>query len=248
MNYIWQQPESSFPTWFARGIDCLVLPPQPTTGPALDSWCKSADKSHLGYILPGDGSAEAHYADARCVGVMIYPDEPNAGHVGDPNYRSPGFMLDAAYALRGKTNKPLWISLGGWAIQYNKPAEVAAYCQCADVVSFDLYIINMGMGPGAIPKIGDLINTLAASSKRVVADVETSWQKIPPGVMNPPVPGESYRAPTGAEFVDEVLTARNHNADVLYFSHISGGGSVPWQGFDGTTPEIAALMTVLNRH
>jgi hypothetical protein len=108
----------------------------------------------------------------------------------------------------------------------------------------------MGVGPAEIPKIGDLINYLRMQSggKTIVADVETSNQKIPPGVMAPPIPGESYRGPTCPEFVDEVMTCRAHGADVLYFSHVSGGGNVPWQGFDGTTPEIAVMMPVLNRY
>ncbi len=243
MKYAWQQPQRLLSTWTARGVGGIVLP-SIEEGTTLDSWIKEAELVGMRYVLPGTGIDAKYYTHPNCIGVLLEPDEPNSGNPGDASYTSPGVMLDASIALRAKTNNPVWLSLSGWNFDWQTDALIAGWCACADVISFDLYVINRGMGPAAIPKLGEIIQRLTKiSGKPIVCDVECSGQNIQPGVIAPPVAGESYRCPTVHEMIGEVETAIYHGAEVLYFSHVP---YPTWQSHDGTTPELSGAMTALN--
>lgn len=244
-NYVWDQPLSLFLTHKTRGIDTLVVTPH---AESIDVWCAGAKALGLNYVLQSDGKCDNHYADPNCTGVMLLPDEPNSGVPGEPLYRSPGFMLDEAVKVRQKTNKPLWISLSGWNLQYQEGGDstIKGWCDCVDVISFDYYVVNRGEGTQAIHKIADWTRKFQQLSggKRVVADVEPSDQHLDPAVFPPghlPLRGTTYR-----ELVQEVDSVRALGADVLYFTHFYDGHG-GWKGFDNVSSENAVAMTVLNR-
>lgn len=244
MNYAWQQPPKNFGAWRSRGVDCIVLPAL-ADGISLDAWCKAARDAKLTYVLGADAPA-SNLSDAACVGCLLLPDEPNGGIPTDPNYVSPGKMLDAAVVARGKTSKPIWISLAGTQLEFQKDPEVSAFCACADIINFDLYPYNFGLGVAGVAKMVGLIDRLRgiAPGKRIVCDIECADFKVPTGIITPPVAGERYRPPTVTEFADETTMARTHGAETLFFSHQSGP---PWKDWDATPLDLSGAMSVLNR-
>jgi hypothetical protein len=244
MNYAWMQPPKNFGQWKSRGVDCIVLPSL-ANNITLDAWCKAARDAKLVYVLGADAPA-ANFADPACVGCLLLPDEPNGGIPTDPNYVSPGKMLDASVVARAKTTKPLWISLAGTQLQYQKDPEVAAFCACADAINFDLYPYNFGLGIAGVATMFGLIDRLHSLSggKKIICDIESADFGIPSGIITPSVPGERYRPPSAGEFTDMTLGTRVHQAETLFFSHASGP---PWKDWDATPLDISGAMTALCR-
>lgn len=252
MNAIWYQPASLFPRWRAASIDTLVGCPGGAAGEADpgvngDAWCKAADKAGLSYVLQSDGGMDAHYGDARCVGIQLAPDEPNSG-AGAPNRRTPGQVLDIALAIRAKTSKPLWISFSGWNLLWETDSEIAAYCASVDVVAFDYYVINRGETPAAIPKLGLILDKLArlAPGKQLVLAVECSHQHLERSAWLKSLPAQAAlaRGPTPGEMADEDDQGRRFKAWRLWFPQIIGAN---WEAHDGTTESQYVAMTILNR-
>jgi hypothetical protein len=56
--------------------------------------------------------------------------------------------------------------------------------------------------------------------------------------------GPKMRAPTAAEMQQEINLAVQHGAEgIVYFPDQIGRG---WEGFDGTTPDLEAMMKQMN--
>lgn len=234
---VWYQNRGSFPTWKRRGIGTLIgYENEGIVGTAqLDGWCADARAAGLSYVLQGVPITQSHWNDGSCSGLLLLPDEPN----GVGNAPASQMATNAAAVKAVAPNKPLWISLDGGRAMQQSDAELAAYCAVADVLMFDAYPLNYSGNPAGIPVIGQIADRIKkiAPTKMVVAVLEASNQDIgkQPWTLQNDATGTplspKLRAPTPAEFIQEVETAVAHNVGgVVYFPDKIGLG---WEGFDG---------------
>lgn len=243
---VWYQPVSSFGKWKARGINTLVGYENEGGAVTLDEYKHAAAVAGLKLILQADVCRDVDYADPNVVAIMAKPDEPDG--VGNV---SPAEIQARYHAVKLNTSKPIFINFDGWKMAWRPPADYAAYCQGADWLGMDYYVINRGEGPAAISKMGDRLDLLAQLSpgKRRIACIECSDQNLrvqewASDTTWGPAAAVTMRGPTATEMAAEIKLATDHGATgIVYFPDVVGKN---FEGFDGTPPDLAAAMTSIN--
>ena len=240
---VWYQPVENFQKWKDRGINTLVG--YASTVPR-DEWKAAAQKAGLFYIAKPTGDPDDLKADAADPNFIAFEqvDEPDGGGATPPDK-----IVETYNTWKAVSPKPVLLNLDGWRTQYGKPDEYITYCQGADWVAFDYYIINRGEGPENINKIGDRLDKLkewTGGTKKLFVFIECSDQNLKVGEWGKQIDpdGTKMRCPTPAEMQKEIDVAMAHGASgIIYFPDVIGRG---WEAFDGTPADVEKAMKPAN--
>jgi hypothetical protein len=252
---IWYQPVDLFDLWASRGINTL-FGYEPGTGVAYADWKARAAATGMRYLtqwVGRDGGAVLNAADdsdPNLLAVML-PDEPDgAGNL------TPGQILDLSLQIRKVLpSKPIFLNIDGWKTQWRPAVDYIAYAAACDWMSLDYYPLNHDGDPAKIAFLADRVRfmqQIAGGQKQLFCAIETSNQLLaeqPWTAAIDPVRGrplrEFLRGPTAVEVTEQVATVtRQGLVGIFYFPDVIGTG---WVSFDGTPPDIAATITVINR-
>lgn len=236
---VFYQPASLFPQWKKRGATTILgYPVDPASN--LEQWKQAARLNGLTVILQADVCRPQDYADDLVIAIAHVPDEPDGA-----GGQTPEQMIGKYQAIKAKTSKPVLINLDASRFPFTTNAAdvYGRYCQAADWIAFDYYPLARGDGPTANSQIGQAVKNLLAWSggKPVIAFIETSDQLLKLSEWGKQVDpnGNKMRAPTAAEFLQEIQTAEDAGASIAYFADVVGRS---WISFDGTTADIEAAM------
>ena len=240
---VWYQPVENFQKWKDRGINTLVG--YASTVPR-DQWTDAARKAGLFYIAKptGDpGDMKADLADPNFL-AWEQPDEPDGGGATPPDK-----IVENYKAWKAAGDKPVLLNLDGWRTQYGAAADYIKYCEGADWIAFDYYIINRGEGPENIKKIGERIDRIKEwtdGKKKIFVFIECSDQNLKVSDWGKQIDpdGTKMRCPTAVEMKRQIDMAVAHGASgIIYFPDIIGRN---WEAFDGTPDDCDAAMKTIN--
>lgn len=234
---VWYQPASSLPRWKGMGINTAV-------GVLIEPNVTAADYvnwAHVNglYVVGKPAEADAHE----------HVDEPDgAGGVAANDIVT---QFKAWKGEPGGASKPVLLTLDGWRTQYGQPDDYAHYCQGADWIAFDYYVINRGEGPDAIKKLGERIDQLKAwaPGKRILAFIEVSDQDLRISDLGTstlwgPALAPKMRGPTPDEVGAEVQVCVAHGASgVIYFPQKIGK---QWEAHDVMPAEVGTRIALIN--
>ncbi len=250
---VFSQRISSFATWKARGINCLVSH-EPEGGRVKKSdWeaaAASAGLYFLDYPSPDDSDLPNEAKQPFRLAFM-QDDEPDLSRYA-PN--SPGATADGwthpdllmARYRRCKSaapNLPVLVNFAGPNVTpiYYNGAKHLPYIATADWLAHDWYVKNRNFARYPVSFIGDAIDRLKAWSaspaqpagKPQFAFIECSDQKVSP----------LGRCPTPDEVEEEIMLAVAKGAKgIIYFPQKPPPGFV----YDAMPPEIVDRITRIN--
>jgi hypothetical protein len=247
---VWYQPISSFQKWKDRGVNTLVGFTSEDQF-SREQWTEAARKAGLFYVIkPQADDPESMKADAADTSLLAWeqPDEPDGAGAIPPDKIVENYRTWKAIGAA----KPVLLNLDGWRTQFGKPEEYKQYCQGADWIGFDYYIINRGEGPDNIKKIGERLDKLkewTGGKKKLFVFIECSDQNLRVSDWGQdtkwgPALAPKMRGPTPDEMKKQVEVSIQHGAaGIIYFPDKIGKN---WEAFDNTTPECEAAMKLIN--
>ena len=239
---VWYQPLSSFDKWKARGVNTLVGYPENSENISREQWLAAAKKAGFYYIAKPTEDPDDIKSDLADDHFLAWEqqDEPDGAGA------TPADKIQEKYkAWKQLGNKNVLLNLDGPRFQYSKPADYIPYCQGADWLAFDYYVLNRGDGPANLKKIGEAIDLLkqwSGGKKKIFVFIECSDQDLRisdfgalKGLDGQPI-GTKMRGPTPDEMKAEIDIAVQHGAaGIVYFPQVIGKG---WENFDGTTTDV----------
>jgi hypothetical protein len=254
---VWYQPAYSFDKWKTRGVNLLVGYEAEGGSTKLDAWCVAAASRGFNNILQDTalvGNTRGT-TDPNCVAVLVTPDEPNGAGA-----RTPGQMLDAEFALRSRTNKPICGNFDGWKMQYETDAELVAYFVGLDWILTDHYLACHGDSPNGdlsgLPSWCAQLDRVKrlAPGKKVFCFIECCDQRLDlqswaqqPGPDGKPWKNRMH-GPSVYEMQCQHDEARRRGFEIVWFADVfATTPNGTWSGFDGTTDLNAGAMQALNR-
>jgi hypothetical protein len=213
---VWLQTPSNATRYKAAGINLFVgLYNGPT-----DQQLSTLKTAGVPTFCDQSGVWNTHLTDTTLWG-WLQPDEPdNAQSNGSGGYDpciDPSVIV-AGYQkmVKNDASRPVWLGLGrgvsdtqwgGRGTCTGKTAMYTDYAKGADILSFDIYPVNGGIGLEAVPNGVDNLRQWSGNTKPVVADIEGS--NI-----------DNTTRPTAAQIKSEVWMALVHGAaGIQYFCH-----------------------------
>jgi hypothetical protein len=247
-TYVWYQPRDAFAKWKARG--CVGLIGYESNGGAvsLDQYLADANAAGLTVFVQSTVIRPEDYANPTVAGVLLLPDEPDA--IGDVSPEMmQGFYVAVKAAMKAAgVDKPVLLNVDGNKIAFRSNDDYKAYAKACDWYCFDKYVFNFGGTDVSI--LDRFARQLRADNDlptdKVGACIETGdqllsrqgWTQGNDATGTPLSP--KMRGPTPDEFRSELETVTAAGVDfIIYFASQIGEG---WVGFDGTTPEVEAVM------
>ena len=250
---VWYQPSSSFAKWKSRGINTLWGYEGEGGTVSIDTWCKAAVAGGFNYVLQNKPGTSSHYNDLNCVAVALDPDEANAqgGPPGQPT--PPAALQQERAAIRNVTLKPILINFDGWKLQWQDDPTVKSYCDCADWLALDYYVVNRGEGISNWPRVQTQIDRLKrlAPGKPVLVFIECGdqdlkvqdWLHDPANQPQGEQQAALMRGPTTQEMAFELDASYASGCGVVYFPDRIGKN---WEAYDDVPDDNAAAMTAWN--
>jgi hypothetical protein len=235
---VWQQPKENFPTWIARGCNCLWDAPTGSTWtPAvLQQWVAAAEQLGLWQIRQPIGTLAADNATPHLV-AWNQPDEPDYNAV-------PASTLSANYlsykAVAPK--RPVFLNCdGSRVLGYQGGLTQANYTPLltsGDWLGTDVYPYDWGL-QSLVPlsSSGSAVARMLtwSGAKPQFAFIETS-QQLHPASLTPTLGAVRY------ESYNAIFSGVT--GGICFFPCQFGPGGV--FTFDGTPPEIAAGLPQLS--
>lgn len=248
---VWYQPLSSFGKWGGRRVNTLWGYEGEGGTVTADAWCAGAVAGRFNYVLQDTAATRAHWNDLNCIAIS-YPDEANATGPGDVPI--PPEQLQARRAAdRQWTAKPILLNFDGWKLQWQSDDLVKAYCDTADWLALDYYVVNRGEGISAWPRVQAQIDRLKrlAPGKPIIVFIECSdqnlriqdWLHTPANQPQGEQQAALMRGPTAQEQTYELDQAFAAGCGVVYFPDRIGKN---WEAFDATPDANAAGMSTWN--
>lgn len=227
---VWYQPQESWDTWRARGINTLfgLETQNKVTKPALVALAHAK-----GFYVIGD--------DPACDIVQVMPDEPDgAGAV-------PPALWQGKVEVAQRAGKQIIGNFDAWRAQYLPAADYSFYFKGLDWAAADYYPLNSGVGGDYLAAYKARLAYIMglAGNRPFIAFIESSDQLIKKQAWanDPqwgPPPGPRMRGPAPDEFSAELKVAVDSGAKgVCVFPDVIG---LFWEGYDGTTAAVAARM------
>lgn len=213
---VWLQSPSNATRYEAIGINLFIGLWQGPTDTQL------ADLAAAGMptFCAQSGVWNTHLDDSTIWG-WLQPDEPdnaqaNASGGYDPCVDPNLVIADYDTMVANDPTRPVWLNLGrgvsdttwiGRGDCTGNTAMYAEYQKAADILSFDIYPVNDGIGLEAVPNGVDNLREWSNYAKPVIADIEGS--NI-----------DNTTRPTPAQIRSEVWMAVVHGAaGIMYFCH-----------------------------
>jgi hypothetical protein len=215
---VWLQSPSNASRYKAVGINLFVGLYEGPTDAQLSALASAA----LPTFCDQSGVWHAHLADTTLWG-WLQPDEPdnaqakpNGADGYDPCIAPSMIVSGYQKMVANDATRPVWLGLGrgvsdtewvGRGTCTGKTEMYADYAKGGDILSFDIYPVNGGIGLEAVPKGVDNLRAWSSYQKPVVADIEGS--NI-----------DNTTRPTPAQIESEVWMALVHGAaGIQYFCH-----------------------------
>jgi hypothetical protein len=208
-------------------------------------------------VFPDQGGVWKNHLSDTTVWGWLQPDEPDNAQAKEGGGYDP--CIDPSKIVSGydtmvanDATRPVWLGLGrgvsdtqwvGRGTCTGNTDMYPEYAKGADILSFDIYPVNGGIGLEAVPKGVDNLRKWSDYKKPVIADIEGS--NI-----------DDTARPTPAQIKSEVWMALIHGAaGIQYFCHrfsptfsetdcLDDGATSA--GIKSINAQVAALAPVLN--